>query len=77
MTKLNKSFTVSFQNVGNLTFIVRISSIAITKASVNDFFDLMECYQLADQLDPVLKQQNQSKTNKDDNKKLMEKLNDK
>jgi hypothetical protein len=38
---------------------------------------MMECYQLADQLDLVLKQQNQSKTNKDDSKKLMEKSNDK
>jgi hypothetical protein len=41
------------------------------------FFDMMEHYQLADQLDPALKQQNQSKTDKDDSKKLMEKSNDK
>jgi hypothetical protein len=49
----------------------------MTKASANDFFDLMEHYQLADQLDPSLKQQNQSKSNKDDTKKLTEKSNDK
>ena len=49
----------------------------MTKASVDDFFDLMERYQLTDQLDPMLKQQNQSKTNKDDNKKSTEKSNDK
>jgi hypothetical protein len=45
--------------------------------SADDFFDMMECYQLTDQLDPSLKQQNQSKTNKDDSKRLMEKSNDK
>jgi hypothetical protein len=49
----------------------------MTKASVNDFFDLMEHYQIADQIDPVLKQQNQSKIDKDDNKKSTETLNDK
>jgi hypothetical protein len=49
----------------------------MTKASADDFFDLMECYQLTDQLDPSLKQQNQSKNDKDDTKKLTEKLNDK
>jgi hypothetical protein len=48
----------------------------INKSSAKDFFDMMEHYQLADQLDPALKQQNQSKTDKDDSKKLMEKLND-
>jgi hypothetical protein len=41
------------------------------------FFDMMEHYQLTDQLDPSLKQQNQSKIDKDDSKKLTEKLNDK
>ena len=40
-------------------------------------FDIMEHYQLTDQLNPFLKQQNQLKTNKDDSKKLTEKLNDK
>jgi hypothetical protein len=49
----------------------------MTKVSVDDIFDLMECYQLTNQLDPMLKQQNQSKTDKDDDKKLTEKSNDK
>ena len=49
----------------------------ITESSADDFFDMMEYYQLADQLDPLLKQQNQSKTDKDDSKKLTEKSNDK
>jgi hypothetical protein len=49
----------------------------MTKASADDFFDLMECYQLTDQLDPLLKQQNQLKNDKDNTKKLMEKSNDK
>jgi hypothetical protein len=38
---------------------------------------MMEHYQLTDNLDPSLKQQNQSKTDKDESKKLMEKPNDK
>jgi hypothetical protein len=38
---------------------------------------MMECYQLADQLDPLLKQQKPTKTKKDDSKKSMEKSNDK
>jgi hypothetical protein len=38
---------------------------------------MMECYQLANQLDPMLKHQNQSKTDKDDSKKSTEKSNDK
>jgi hypothetical protein len=38
---------------------------------------MMEHYQIADQLNPSLKQQNQSKTDKGDSKKLMEKMNDK
>jgi hypothetical protein len=46
------------------------------QCSVQDFFDMMECYQVADQLDPSLKQ-NQSKTNKNKTKKLMEKSNNK
>jgi hypothetical protein len=37
----------------------------------------MEHYQITDQIDPMLKQQNQSKTDKDDNKKSTEKSNDK
>jgi hypothetical protein len=49
----------------------------ITASSADDFFDTMECYQLANQLNPLRKQQNQLKTNKDDSKKLTEKSNDK
>jgi hypothetical protein len=49
----------------------------MTKASADDFFDLMEHYQLTDQLNPLLKQQNQSKNDKDNTKKSMEKSNDK
>jgi hypothetical protein len=37
---------------------------------------MMECYQLANNLDPLLKPQNQSKTNKDKSNKSMEKSND-
>jgi hypothetical protein len=47
------------------------------EASADDFFNVMECYQLANQFDPLLKQHNQSKTNKDNSKKSMEKSNDK
>jgi hypothetical protein len=46
----------------------------ITVQSADDFFDKMECCQLADQLNPLLKQQNQSKTDKDDSKKSTEKF---
>jgi Tfp pilus assembly protein PilE len=49
----------------------------MTKASVNDFFDFMERYQITDSIDPLLKPKDQSKIDKDDNKKSMEKLNDK
>ena len=49
----------------------------INESSVKDFFDMMQCYQLADWLNPSLNQQNQSKTNKDDSKKSTEKSNDK
>ncbi len=38
---------------------------------------MMECYQLTDNLDSSLKQQNQLKTDKDQFKKLTEKPNDK
>jgi hypothetical protein len=38
---------------------------------------MMEHYQLTDHLDPSLKPENQSKTNKDESDKLMEKPNDK
>jgi hypothetical protein len=49
----------------------------IIQCSVKDFFDMMQCYQLADNLNPSLKQQNQLKTNKDESKKLTEKPIDK
>jgi hypothetical protein len=49
----------------------------LNQCSVKDFFDMMECYQLTDSLDPLLKPQNQSKTDKDESNKLMEKSNDK
>jgi hypothetical protein len=49
----------------------------IIASSADHFFDMMEGYQLADQLNLLLKQQNQSKTNKDDSKKLLKKSNDK
>jgi hypothetical protein len=41
------------------------------------FFDMMECYQLTNNLDPSLKQQNQAKIDKDESNKLTEKPNDK
>jgi hypothetical protein len=37
----------------------------------------MEYYQVADNIDPLLRQQNQLKTNKDESKKLSEKSIDK
>jgi hypothetical protein len=49
----------------------------IIQFSITDFFDMMKHYQLAHNLDPSLKQQNQSKTNKDESNKLTEKPNDK
>jgi hypothetical protein len=49
----------------------------INQCSVKDFFDMMECYQLANNLDPSLKPQNQSKTDKDKSNKSTEKSNDK
>jgi hypothetical protein len=45
--------------------------------SVNDFFEVMERYQIADQLDPLLKPKDQSKTDKHESNKLTEKSNDK
>jgi hypothetical protein len=59
------------------SYLHREDKFDMTKASADDFFDLMECYQLTDQLDPLLKQQNQSKNDKDNTKKSTEKLNDK
>jgi hypothetical protein len=49
----------------------------IIGCSIRGFFDMMECYQIEDQLDPSLKQQNKSKINNDDSKKSTEKPNDK
>jgi hypothetical protein len=46
-------------------------------ASVNDFFDIMVRYQIADNIDPLLKPKDQSKTNKDESNKSTEKSNDK
>jgi hypothetical protein len=37
----------------------------------------MECYQIADSIDPLLKPKDQSKTDKKESNKLTEKLNDK
>jgi hypothetical protein len=49
----------------------------MTTASVDDFFDRMERYQIADHIDPLLKPKDQSKTNKNETNKLTEKSNDK
>jgi hypothetical protein len=49
----------------------------MTTASVDDFFDRMEHYQIADNIDPLLKPKDQSKTNKNEMNKLTEKSNDK
>jgi hypothetical protein len=40
------------------SYLHREDKFDMTKASADDFFDLMEHYQLANQLDPLLKQQN-------------------
>jgi hypothetical protein len=45
--------------------------------SVCDFLDIMECYQITDSIDPLLKPKGQSKTNKNKMNKSTEKLNDK
>jgi hypothetical protein len=47
------------------------------ESSASDFFNMVECYQLADQLDPALRQWNQSKSNKDELNKSLEKSIDK
>jgi hypothetical protein len=49
----------------------------INQCSVKDFFDMMECYQLAKNIDPSLKPQNQLKTDNDESNKLTEKSIDK
>jgi hypothetical protein len=45
--------------------------------SVRDFLDVMEHYQIANNMDPLLKPKDQSKANKNKMNKLTEKLNDK
>jgi hypothetical protein len=45
--------------------------------SIHDFLDIMECYQIADNIDPLLKPKDQSKANKNETNKLTEQLNDK
>jgi hypothetical protein len=59
------------------SYLPREDKFDINESSVKDFFDMMEHYQIADRLDPLLNQQNQSKTDKDNFKKSTEKLNDK
>ena len=49
----------------------------MTKASVDDFFDFMVRYQIADNIDPLLKPKDQSKTDKNETNKSTEKSNDK
>jgi hypothetical protein len=49
----------------------------MTTASVDDFFDCMERYQIADNIDPLLKPKDQSKPDKNEMNKSTEKLNDK
>ncbi len=45
--------------------------------SVSDFLDIMERYQIANSIDPLLKPKDQSKTKKNESNKLTEKSNDK
>jgi hypothetical protein len=45
--------------------------------SVRDFLDIMERYQIADSIDPLLKSKDQLKTDEDESKKSTEKSNDK
>jgi hypothetical protein len=45
--------------------------------SVLNFLDVMECYQIANNIDPLLKPKDQSKPDKNKTNKLMEKSNDK
>jgi hypothetical protein len=49
----------------------------IIGCSIRIFFEVMECYQISDQLDPLLKPKDQSKTDKDESNKSLEKPNDK
>jgi hypothetical protein len=49
----------------------------MTTASVDDFFNHMERYQIADNIDSLLKPKDQSKVDKNESNKSTEKLNDK
>jgi hypothetical protein len=49
----------------------------MTTASVDDFFDRMERYQIANNIDPLLKPKDQSKADKNEMNKSTEKSNDK
>jgi hypothetical protein len=49
----------------------------MTTASVDNFFDCMEHYQIADNIDPLLKSKDQSKPDKNEMNKSREKSNDK
>jgi hypothetical protein len=53
------------------------NKFSIIQCSVHDFLDMMECYQVADNINPLLKQQNQSKIDKDESNKSLEKSIDK
>jgi hypothetical protein len=66
------SCTPLFQSIGSL--IYNTTSLTLSEqCSVRDFFEVMECYQIADQLDPLLKPKDQSKTDKDKSNKPSEK----
>jgi hypothetical protein len=47
------SIISSFLSIGSHT--CSATSLTLTKCSIKDFFDMMECYQLTDSLDPLLK----------------------
>jgi hypothetical protein len=49
----------------------------IVHCSVHDFLEIMEHYQITDNIDPLLKPKDQSKANKNETNKLTEKSNDK
>jgi hypothetical protein len=49
----------------------------IIHCSIHDFLDIMERYQIADNIDPLLKPKDQSKANKNETNKSTEKSNDK
>jgi hypothetical protein len=49
----------------------------IVHCSVCEFLDIMECYQIANNIDPLLKPKDQSKADKNETNKSTEKSNDK